>query len=335
MDDGLFEVPKATGHVGHLEFVPDSVATTLTQGCPSDKPFLNVPFTPQVGNNFFCPLALWMINMTLYAYYMYCHPKNPLIPPDLEDVKPLYWREGLSLFREKKQCGLIAKIKPLSNDSTNRILISFRGTDDIEEWMDNIDILQIHTLPKPFPYSLKVHHGFWNVFASKISKKMASLQDQIHSLLPQYLSKTEPNEIYIAGHSLGGAISSLTAYDTILRHPDAKIISYTIGSPRFAHRSLSTALHELSHNPKYHFTLWRIFNTEDVVPTVPPPAIKNFNFSHLIPTDAKELNLIGALSFSSSLGDITSNHHPITYFYGVKRQCLSLNIPEKEKKFTA
>lgn len=39
-------------------------------------------------------------------------------------------------------------------------------------------------------------------------------------------------QIYISGHSLGGAIATLAAYEVSRAHPDRHVVLYTFGSPR-------------------------------------------------------------------------------------------------------
>lgn len=76
--------------------------------------------------------------------------------------------------------------------------------------------------------------------------------------------------LFVTGHSLGGAIATLTAYHAVTYHPD--IFLYTFGSPRVANRQLgkkvSTVLKKRS---------FRCVHGDDIVPRLPPL----FNYTHI------------------------------------------------------
>jgi hypothetical protein len=74
--------------------------------------------------------------------------------------------------------------------------------------------------------------------------------------------------IFVTGHSLGAALAHLAAAGTKARYPGATPVSYTFcgprtGDPAFAAKFAAAKL-----------PTWRVVNTEDVVPTVPPAAVE-------------------------------------------------------------
>lgn len=66
--------------------------------------------------------------------------------------------------------------------------------------------------------------------------------------------------LFMTGHSLGGALATLAAY----RRPPAAL--YTFGSPRVAGKDLARHL-----NGEQGINAWRVVNSTDIVPRVPPP----------------------------------------------------------------
>jgi hypothetical protein len=296
--------------------VPKELIQDLKKGCDSYNPIPNVAFVPQINDNYDPGHAAWCINAIIYAYKEYCDKtKRDLFPPDVEDATPLYWHEDINLLSEKVPCGYIGKIKPLANDKTNRIVIAFRGTERISEWLENIDWLQKDQTFDGLDHSVAVHAGFWDILNKKANFHTASLQEQLDELLPQYLSSDAPNEINITGHSLGAAVTVLVSIDTILKYPKAKVISFVIGAPRVGGPSLAELVKDLSMDTKYDFVFWRLVNTEDIVPTVPAPVVGDVVYSQVYVSKVSAPNRVGSVVFSDNLGHIGSNHHPLLYYY--------------------
>jgi hypothetical protein len=79
--------------------------------------------------------------------------------------------------------------------------------------------------------------------------------------------------IYLTGHSLGGALSTLCSYDLASRSesgwrrrqalPPSSIVNYTYGSPRVGNRAFAMAFNDLVPN------CWRVVNNNDAVTSVP------------------------------------------------------------------
>lgn len=301
--------------------------TTLSTGCQGYEPLANVPFDPQKGHTFNPKLSTWCINACAYAYQDLCHPNNITYPPEVENGKILYWYEGKGIFSKPKKtsCGYIAQIKPIAGDSTNRIVIILRGTQTSTEWLEDADDGQIEINLQPLGKRAKIHNGFWDILNKPADANTPSLQDQIHELLPTYFSKTAPNELYIAGHSMGSAVATLVLLDALLRYPHLAIYTYITGSPRVGDPSLAAAFLDLAKNSSLNFLLVREVNTEDIIPTLPPPvndAILYHHgvvYSHLIVTDPGLPNTIDLVSFTKNMGTIWDNHHLFNYYYGIKK----------------
>jgi predicted lipase len=296
--------------------VPKDLIADLKKGCDSYNPIPNVPFKPQLNDNYDSLHAAWCINAIIYAYKEYCDKtKRDLFPPEVEDATPLYWHEDINLLSEKVPCGYIGTIKPIADDNTNRIIIAFRGTEKISEWLENIDWLQKDQTFNGLDHSVAIHAGFWDILNKKANLQTASLQEQLDELIPQYLKSDVPNEINITGHSLGAAVSVLVSIDTILKYPKAKVVTFIIGAPRVGGPSMSELVKNLSMDKNYDFVFWRLVNTEDIVPTVPAPVVGDVVYSQVYVSKVSAPNRVGSVTFSDNLGHIGANHHPLLYYY--------------------
>jgi hypothetical protein len=121
---------------------------------------------------------------------------------------------------------------------TNRVVLI--NQDDL--WIDS------QFLPAVFQAGGHVHAGFLQALR------------EISSHLDRILAACRPGQrLFLAGHSLGGALATLAA-----AHVDAAPVQglYTYGCPRVGDRGFATTL-----SPRCHC---RVVHGEDWVPTVPP-----------------------------------------------------------------
>ncbi len=135
-------------------------------------------------------------------------------------------------------------------------ILCFRGTTRFRQWVMNLSTLPVHWRDDQLdgaeaiekhqqPY---VHQGFKILF------------DRIWPKLEPLL-RDEPSPLFIAGHSLGGALALMSA---ALCPPTAL---YTFGSPRVGNPAFCDQLGELVHH--------RVVNHHDIV-TLLPHAVENF-----------------------------------------------------------
>ncbi len=155
-------------------------------------------------------------------------------------------------------------------NQANTYIIAFRGTSSVLDAI--IDLESAATIPfKPyknsntFPGNVHVGEGFNDVYATKNNQMSASLQMQIFTAL-QDLSDT-PTEIFITGHSLGGALASLFTLDLAVSFPDIGITSITFASPK-----VGAHVWQTTYNQTYCLQekTIRVCNNYDLVPLVPP-----------------------------------------------------------------
>ena len=138
-----------------------------------------------------------------------------------------------------------------------QIIVSFRGSTNIANWITNIDYFKTAYPGVP---GANVHQGFYAAFKD-ISPQLTAAVGALHTSYP---SAT----IVVTGHSLGGALATFAAADLKKRFA-APIVFYTYGSPRTGDQGWSDYV---MRNLDYY----RVTHYNDIVPHVPLTA-QGFN----------------------------------------------------------
>ncbi|PIA19248.1 alpha/beta-hydrolase [Coemansia reversa NRRL 1564] len=123
------------------------------------------------------------------------------------------------------------------NPSGRIIVVAFQGTDDISQWIDNLNITQV-----PWPPQIsgsQVHAGFLRGYTSA--------QDSILSKLESLANQYPGYSIAIVGHSLGGARAAICLLDISIKMPDLlpRISLFTQGQPRTGNKEFANAVDNL------------------------------------------------------------------------------------------
>lgn len=183
-------------------------------------------------------------------------------------------------------------------------ILAFRGTEQ-----DSIDILtDINFVTRLFPSEnllekpsqeaaaiqkehkrvkkLYAHGGFLqgiqNVWGSAVRKEIQNLYPEaIWQGAPgisEALCELEPGvSLYFTGHSLGGALATLAAYKSLVYQSSVQVTAlYTFGSPRTVQRPLAEAI-----NRELSGKIYRVVNSIDVIPRLPPRIPVFLNFHHI------------------------------------------------------
>ncbi len=135
-------------------------------------------------------------------------------------------------------------------DQTNDVLvIAFRGTDIAQladVWTD-LDY-EKHPLPEG-----NVHKGFYEASQALMRSVVAAIEHREH-----------PQHIWLTGHSLGGAIATLTMPQLEMQgHRVGGLV--TFGQPRVGDLDFTSAM-----NRRLGARMLRIINEDDVVASLPP-----------------------------------------------------------------
>ena len=171
--------------------------------------------------------------------------------------------------------------------SVNNIIV-FRGTQEPEEWIANLNAKQINYQSNN-PQAGQVHQGFHNLYFNGVKQW---LQKEINRLNPAI-------PCYITGHSLGGAIAVLAALDLALNFSNLKeqIQMYNYAPPRVGNPTFAEFYSDLVPNS------YRVVNQADSTWLLPPSQLDNSIYLH-----------VGQRwSFINQTGDLNPNHQLAAY----------------------
>ncbi|HEX4594805.1 MAG TPA: lipase family protein [Bryobacteraceae bacterium] len=164
---------------------------------------------------------------------------------------PLQHRIVNGMLLESNIFGLVAW-----NQATSTALVSFRGTQTIMDWIDDVDTVTVPYIS--VPGAGFVHMGFQLVY-EHIRRNVAQIVTNNCKGLTRLL---------VTGHSLGGAVAVLGGYD-IAKNVTPGVVPelYTLAGPLAGAPDFAANFNKLI--PVCH----RIVNFMDVVPQVPLPPL--------------------------------------------------------------
>ena len=137
--------------------------------------------------------------------------------------------------------------------SGDAIYVVFRGTKTISEWISDAEFSQVPYAP--VSDGGKTENGFSAIYASIGSAIVAEVD-----ALAQSATYTT---LYVTGHSLGAALATMAAPDLARATRFASPVLYNFASPRTGDPTFAALVDELP-------TSWRIVNSNDEVPRLPP-----------------------------------------------------------------
>ena len=144
-------------------------------------------------------------------------------------------------------------------DVPSYVVVAFRGTEKkVSDWLTDARAVPTVVGDK------KVHTGFLEAFTVKTDSEGKTAMDRMQAFLELPEVQDENGKrlpLFITGHSLGGALALLA---TRLVAPNVNGACYTFGGPRIAN---------YTYFERVKTPVYRIVNSSDVVPTVPPGAI--------------------------------------------------------------
>lgn len=151
---------------------------------------------------------------------------------------------GAFLLKSKSGFGVIAKGK---GKHAGEALVAIRGTATLKDWLtDGNTGIQMSRTGKV------VHAGFNRVF------------NEFEPDLRRYFQANSISRVHCVGHSLGGALASMTA-DWLKNNNLASPYLYTFGSPRVGFQPFATRLTQQTGADK----IFRVHHHNDIVSHVP------------------------------------------------------------------
>ncbi|KAM3700899.1 hypothetical protein ACB094_05G132100 [Castanea mollissima] len=146
------------------------------------------------------------------------------------------------------------------------IVMAWRGTIAPTEWFTDLKAM----LERIGDGKIKVQHGFRSIYKSKseftrYNKLSASEQvmEEVNRLIKFYKAKGEEISFTIIGHSLGGALALLNAYEAATSIPGLPISVISFGAPRVGNLAFKEKLDEIG------VKTLRIVVKQDIVPKFP------------------------------------------------------------------
>jgi len=235
------------------------------------------------------------------AYSIMSVPQPPLqLPPGYAVIGPIMaspadaahamslaapdqQRIANAMVNESSIFGLVAW-----NAEDSTAIIAIRGTQTIWDWIADIDAVPVPWLADAG--AGLVHMGFQLVY-EHICKSIRTLLSQV----------VHAKNLWLTGHSLGGAVAVLAAWDLMSNGIWAAPQLYTFAGPRVGDPRFSA-----NFNLKIP-VCYRVVNFMDVVPQLPlPPLYEHVGEEFLVHGGWRPL-------------DVTYAHHLTTYLAGMKK----------------
>ncbi|KNC56171.1 lipase [Thecamonas trahens ATCC 50062] len=147
--------------------------------------------------------------------------------------------------------------------ASKTIVVAFEGSHNTQNWIVNLQFLKAD-FDYPGAEHARVHGGFYKAYKNiqvDVENDVGALVDQF----PDY-------QVYVTGHSLGGALAAFAALDITVNRPHVPVNVYTFGSPRVGNDAFQLYFQAQISNSI------RVVNKADIVPHLPPRA---FNFHHV------------------------------------------------------
>lgn len=145
------------------------------------------------------------------------------------------------------------------NTELDSLFVSFRGSANIQNWIDNIQLRKI------YPYNdttIGVEKGFYKAYQN--------IKDDIFQTLDNLVHKYTTTKLLITGHSLGAAIATLMTFDTMNKYD---LTVYTFGSPRIGNEYFVSYFDD-------SFPMYRVTHYYDIVPHLPEESLGFLHVPH-------------------------------------------------------
>ncbi|MCW3467650.1 lipase family protein [Chitinophaga nivalis] len=272
--------------------------------------------TTQEAISLYPPLTLALATASVAAYDDF-EGKTVIPPPDYKIYARFTgWNEWFGEWGQEERFGLIFKYHG-PNPLLKRYIVAFRGTKSYSDLFDDlfwsfVPFQPYHNSVSPVP---NVSSGFYGIYSGIGGTMQHSMQQQVFSLLPE-----DPGEVYITGHSLGGALSQLFTLDARVSRPALPVKTINFASARVGDSNWAAACQAAGATAR----IIRVVNYWDIVPDYP------FKISGY---ESIGTQFDVAFSRSSLFPSWLSDHSLLNYRI-VLRHCLYLHPQVWVGKFT-
>ena len=174
------------------------------------------------------------------------------------------------------------------SEKLNILIVCFSGTEFLSEWLDDFDIRQTKSEFIPEEYKILLHIQHYNFYNT--------LREELLECIKEYIN--DDTVLVCTGHSLGGSVASICFVDMIINNIIKKRTIYTFAASRTGNTEFANMVDKEN-------TAFRIANTEDLVPTLPPAVVDKLIYTHY-----------KGIYFTKNMEDLSKNHgDSYTYFF--------------------
>merc|ERR1711991_61221 len=116
------------------------------------------------------------------------------------------------------------------DESREMIVLAFEGSANFSNWVTNLEFFRVD-FDYPNATGARVHGGFYKAYQSvgvDVEKDVGALVERFPTF-----------QVYVTGHSLGGALAVFGALDVTLRVPGVPVTLYTFGEPRVGNKDFA------------------------------------------------------------------------------------------------
>ena len=209
------------------------------------------PGGPLGGAAFNLDTAIELMFLSIEAYQMLADSENEMtftLPEPYDLVIQILTPESFT----SEGFGVEVPIAFIATKDDN-IYVVFRGTKTISEWITDADFPMVPYVDPAGGMTEKGFTDFYEDFSELIISSVKMLKDQ-----------GTFNNLYITGHSLGAALAGVSAPDLLMKTGFENPIVYSFASPRVGDSDYKTYF------DSFGLDSWRVFNTNDLVPMLPP-----------------------------------------------------------------
>ncbi len=150
----------------------------------------------------------------------------------------------------------------------DNVYISWRGTDSIEEWIEDAKFDQVKC--SYLPIRCKVELGFHQLYTT--SQNDSSPQTIVLNYLK---TKQIKGKLYITGHSLGAALAVLNILDITRNTSHNNPVLYSFAGPRVGSPEYTSIYNSAISDS------WRVVNLNDEVPRLPLKDALGNHYKHV------------------------------------------------------
>ena len=163
-----------------------------------------------------------------------------------------------------------------STTSNHDVIVTFRGTEEISDWITNLQFNQVPLFPNAANISTNLYHMLLPPTSDNNNNEVPIQAHQgfhqVYELYQDILQSIRPHvkgrRVYVTGHSLGGANAHLFSMLFALSQPGTvEVQCITYGQPRVGNLGMKMLVEQIR-----NLNLWRLVNQDDVVPRIPLPS---------------------------------------------------------------